>query len=446
MTPIVALIGRTNVGKSTLFNKILSEPKALTSPLAGTTRDRNYGSASWQNTKIIFVDTGGLDVERKDEIEKNVVRQAELAMTEAHLILFVVDLRVGLLPQERTLAKKLRQSGKPVLLVGNKADNPMLRARASDREWNALGLGTMYPVSGDNGTGIGDLLDALANKLQSKTSLVQSPFDREPIKIALLGKPNVGKSSLLNKMLGEERVIVSNIPHTTREPQDSLILRADMPFLLIDTAGIRKRAKIIPGLEKSGVKKSLNAVRRSDVAVLIIDAKDMVGAQERHLAGIIEEFKKPVIIVINKWDLISGKTTNMMDLYRAKIIRELPFLSWAPIIFVSAKTGERTDKIFELALSAKLQGERTIDEQMLEKFLRRVVSKHRPIKGKGVRHPYIYSMKQVGVAPPTFLLSIKELAPLHASYLRFMENQLRDEFGFQGVPIKIISKAVKRRE
>ncbi|MBI2098891.1 ribosome biogenesis GTPase Der [Candidatus Uhrbacteria bacterium] len=446
MKPIIALIGRTNVGKSTLFNRIISESKAITSPIAGTTRDRNYGETIWQNTELVFVDTGGLDVERKSEIEKNVLRQAERAISEAHFILFVVDLQTGLLPQEREIAKKLKASRKPTLLVGNKADNPALRSRAEDKEWMRLNLGKIIPVSAENGAGVGDLLDSISRKLAAEDKKIQSPFDETPIKVAIIGKPNVGKSSLVNKILGEERVIVSDIPHTTREPQDSLLLYNGRPFTLIDTAGIRKRAKIAPGLEKAGVKKSLAVIHRADAIVLTLDAREGLGTQERHLAGIIEESGKPVVTVVNKWDLVRDKTAKTMDAYRAKIIRDLPFLSWAPILFTSAKTGERVGEILNLARLSKEEAGKMIDEPLLEKFLKKTVREHRPTKAKGVRHPYIYSLKQISSAPPTFMLVIKELAPIHPSYIRFIENRLREKFGFKGTPIKIISKSVKRRE
>lgn len=445
MKPIIAIIGRTNVGKSTLFNRIISQSKALTSTIPGTTRDRNYGEIIWQNIPLVFVDTGGLDSERKDEIERSVIRQAERAIAEAHLILFVVDMQVGLLPQEREIAKKLKNSKKPIVVVGNKADNPALRARAWDQDWGNLALGENIPVSAENGTGVGDLLDAIINKLQLKETPITSLFDKEPVRVALLGKPNVGKSSILNSLLHDERVIVSDIPHTTREPQDSLLLHKNEPFILIDTAGIRKRARIAPGLEKSGVKKSLNVLKRAHVAALILDASEGIGMQERHLAGIIEMEKKPAIIVVNKWDLVKGKATWTMEAYKAKILSALPFFNWAPVLFCSAKNGERIADILNLAAAAKIQSERKIDEPLLEKFLKKIVSYRKPTKAKGVNHPYIYSMKQIDVAPPTFLLAIKELAPIHANYIRFMENRLRETFGFEGVPIKIISKAFKRR-
>ncbi len=446
MKPIIALIGRTNVGKSTLFNRILSQPKALVSPVSGTTRDRNYGTIVWQNTELVFVDTGGLDVERRDEIEINVVKQAERAVAEAHLILLVTDLQTGILPQERAIAKKLKNSGKPIILVGNKADNPAIRNAAWDPEWGKLGLGHPFPVSAENGVGIGDLLDKIVELVREKNKDLKSSFDSLATSIAFVGKPNVGKSSLVNKILGEERVIVSDIPHTTREPQDSLLLKNNAPFILIDTAGIRKRAHITPGVEKSGVKKSLNMIKRADVVALILSAEEGSGAQERHLAGLIDEAKKPTIIVVNKWDLIKDRTTNTMEAYRAKVMRDIPFLSWAPIIFCSAKTGERIPDILDLATKSREQSERRIDEPLLEKFLKKTVKVHKPVKAKGVRHPYIYSIKQIDVNPPTFILAIKELAPIHSSYMRFIENRLRETFGFKGVPIKMFSKYFKRRE
>lgn len=446
MKPIIALIGRTNAGKSTLFNKILAEPKALVSPIAGTTRDRNYGTITWQNAELIFVDTGGLDVEHRDEIEKNVVKQAEIAISEAHIILLVTDMQTGLLPQEVAIAQKLKKSNKPIILVGNKADNPSIRNTAWNQEWARLGLGPLYPVSAENGTGLGDLLDAIVKLAKSKNIKLQSSLDLPAPKIAFLGRPNVGKSSIINKLLGEERVIVSDIPHTTREPHDSLLLRDGEPFILIDTAGIRKKARVESGIERAGVKKSLNMIHRADIVVLVLNAAEGTGAQERHLAGLIEEAKKPAVIIVNKWDLVKDKNEKTMEEYRGKIFSAMPFLSWAPSIFCSAKTGEKIGQILDYAKEARVQSERTIDEPLLEKFLRKMVKLHRPTKAKGVKHPYIYSIKQVGVNPPTFMLAIKELAPIHDSYLRFIENRLRETFKFKGVPIKVFAKSFRRRE
>ncbi len=392
------------------------------------------------------MDTGGLDVERKNQIERDVLRQAERAMLEAHLILFVTDLQAGLMPQETKIAKKLKDGKKPVILVGNKADNPTIRNLAYNPEWPKLNLGQVYPVSAANGTGVGDLLDRVVEILKTKDKKIENPFEGYATKVAIVGKPNVGKSSLVNRILGEERVIVSDIPHTTREPQDSLLLKDGVPFILIDTAGIRKKARIMPGVEKAGVKKSLAVLRKADAVALVMDANEGVGAQERHLAGLIEEAGKPTIIVVNKWDLIKNKTAKTMNEYRAKIMNALPSLSWAPIIFSSALSGERADLLLDIAALAQKEAERTIDEPLLEKFMRKIVKEHRPSKARGVRHPYIYSIKQIGVRPPTFLLVIKELAPIHQSYFRFMEKRLRETFGFKYVPIKIISKAVKRRE
>lgn len=446
MKPIIALIGRTNAGKSTLFNKILAEPRALVSPLAGTTRDRNYGTIVWQNAELIFVDTGGLDVEHRDEIERNVVKQAEIAIAEAHIILFVTDLQTGLLPQEIAIAKKLKKSGKPVIVVGNKADNPSIRNTAWNREWARLGLGPVQPVSAENGIGIGDLLDSIVKLAGSKDIKLQSSLDLPAVKIAFLGKPNVGKSSLVNQILGEERVIVSDIPHTTREPHDSLLVRDGEPFILIDTAGIRKRSRVESGIEHAGVRKSLNMIRRADTVALVLNAAEGTGAQERHLAGLIEDAKKPAIIIVNKWDLIKDKNEQTMEEFKAKIFSAMPFLAWAPAVFCSAKTGEKIGQILDYAKEARVQSGRTIDEPLLEKFLRKMVKLHRPTKAMGVKHPYVYSIKQVGVNPPTFMLAIKELAPIHDSYLRFIENRLRETFKFKGVPIKVFAKSFKRRE
>ncbi len=441
--PIIAIVGRTNVGKSTLFNRLIEEAKALVSPVAGTTRDRNYGVCSWRGESLVFVDTGGLDVERRNRIEQEVLRQAKLAIKEAQLILFVVDLSFGLLPQDRELAAELKKGDKPVILVGNKADNPKIRFLAHEPEWRGLTLGEPFAVSAENGSGVGDLLDLILQTLPQARSAT-NPFTRiAPIKIAIIGKPNVGKSSLVNSLLGEERVIVSDIPHTTREPQDTLLLYGDKPFVVIDTAGIRKRARIEHGLEKMGVKKSLNAAKRADVVVLVLDASEPVGIQDKHLAGIALETHKPFIIVINKWDLIPEKTTKTMAGAENNFRAFFPFLDWAPVIFTSAKSGERVPRILELAEEVKRAYGTAIPPSELDAFIRNLTHAPRGVKPKGVRHPRILAIRQRAKEPPVFEIAVRGREPLPDAYLKFLERRLREKFNFVGTPVIVKSKSIR---
>lgn len=421
----IAIIGRTNVGKSTLFNRLVEENKAMVSDIPGTTRDRNYGICEWQGKKLILIDTGGLDVQKKDVIEKNVAKQAEFAIKEASAILFLVDAKTGITNEDRILARALRNSKKPVILVVNKADNPRLRADAESEKWKALGFGKAIPVSAANGSGTGDLLDILIKKLRTKS--LSSVFEKPLTKIIFIGKPNVGKSSLVNALLGEERVIVSNIPHTTREPEDSILAYKDNPFLLIDTAGIRKKARVSRGLEKMGVGRSINAIDRADVALFIVDVGEDIGAQDKKLARLIVDKQKGMAVIINKTDLLDDIEEKKE--FEKYLRGNLPFLEWAPIIFTSAKTKKNVHKILDLALEVQKESKRKIEQTDLEKFLKDF-QKERPV-------PRIYKIKQIKTAPPVFGILLKRKEVIPPTFLKFVENRLRREFKFPGVPIRI---------
>lgn len=461
----VAIIGRQNVGKSTLFNRLIGESKALVSPTPGTTRDRNYGTSEWRGIQYTVVDTGGLDVLRKDEIERAIVRQAELAMKEAHLILFVVDLRLGIRPEDRELARALRAKKKVIIVVGNKAERAEVRREAENPAWAAFGFGPPIPVSAATGIGTGDLLDLVVARAEEA---LRTPAlaDLPTTSIAVVGRPNVGKSSFVNALLGEERVIVSDIPHTTREPQDTLFLwnpipsprepdrdsagksrseprdgAGDEPIVIIDTAGIRKRAKRTPGIEEAGVMRSLRAAERADVVLFFLEAGVPIASQERRIGKILAEAERPVILVINKWDLVRGKTSTSTTAASKKIYAELPGMDWAPIIFISAKNRERIARVVAAALDAKKQYERRIDDRVLEEFIQNVRREAR----SGIRHPKVLSFKQTGVRPPRFYLAVREKEPLNPAYLGFLERRLRERFGFAGAPIRVFSKGIRLR-
>lgn len=425
----IALVGRTNVGKSTLFNKVIEESKAMVSGAANTTRDRNYGICKWQGKSLIFIDTGGLDISKTDVIEKNIRKQAELAIAESDAIIFLVDAKSGITNEDRVLARELRknleQEKKPIFLVANKADQLNLRKKAESDIWKALGFGKAIPVSAANGTGVGDLLDILVKKVKPKNK--KNIFDKEFKKFILVGKPNVGKSSIVNSILNEERVIVSNIPHTTREPEDSILIYDKEPLLLIDTAGMRKKAKVGKGFEKKGVSRSVKALERADVAFLVLDVSEDLGVQDKKIANLILEKQKGLIIIANKIDLVNFKEDRKAFENYIKI--NFPFLKWAPIIFVSAKDKKNINKILLAGLDVYDECRKKVENSELQKVLDEIVKK-RP-------KPRIYKLKQLKGDLPKFGILVKSKETIHSSFLKFIENSIREKFGFRGAPIKM---------
>lgn len=448
-SPSVALVGRKNVGKSSLFNRLIEHHQAIVSAIPGTTRDVGVGHVNWRGRTLTLLDTGGLDIVKQDQIEVDVRRQALRAAQKAHVILFVADAQTGPLSTDLVLAKELRKAGPPVILVVNKADTPAIRARIGD-EWKKLGFGAPAAVSAASGAGSGDLLDRVFEELEK----IELPLEKvkPDVVLTMLGRPNVGKSSLLNALIGEERVIVSEIPHTTREPQDTLLWYGGRPILVVDTAGIRKRAHIAPGLEKTGVGKSLAAVKRADVVFLVLDVVDEVGIQDRHLAGLAEESGKGIVVALNKWDKVPGKTVKSGGAYLEYFSSAFPFLAWAPIVFASAKTGHRVGDLLDLALKVKENRERRLTEEELDGFVDRIIkpyiksreSKHKSALGAKRKAPYVYGLRQVETAPPSFMLIVKDKDAVSVNDLRFVENRLRENFDFEGTPIFIRSREIEK--
>ncbi|HXV44159.1 MAG TPA: ribosome biogenesis GTPase Der [Anaerolineae bacterium] len=449
--PIVALVGRPNVGKSTLFNRLIGQRKAIVEDLAGTTRDRLYGEADWGGRDFIVVDTGGLELDSslvaapnesgatgfRAGVEsrlflKEIRGQAELAMAEAEVIVLVVDAEADLTGPDEAVAALLRRTDKPVLLAVNKADNPKRRNEAVD--FYALGLGDPIPVSALHGTGTGDLLDAIIAALPPAGA--EEEAEDDAIKIAILGRPNVGKSSLLNKLLGEERVIVSDVPGTTRDAIDTRIMYEGLELVLIDTAGIRRRGKIETGVEKYSFLRSLKAVTRADVCLLLIDATEMVTTQDAHIAGYIVEEAKSVVVIVNKWDLVE-KDTHTLNEFTARIRNDLKFLDYVPVLFISAKTGQRVQKVLPLALQVQEERLRRIPTGELNRLLRDAVAKNPPKGGQRHRLKFFY-LTQAGVDPPTFVFFVNDRSLVHFTYERYLENVLREHYGFLGTPLRLI--------
>lgn len=445
--PTAVLVGRVNVGKSTLFNRLTETSKALVSEIPGTTRTRNIGIVNWRGKNFQLIDTGGLTFDSNVTLEKDIIEQTEVALDTADLILFVLDLKDELLPQEKELAKKIfrKYKGKKrILLVGNKADSASERNRIYDIEWKKLGLGEPLPVSAANGSNLGDLLDQIYKILGQIKRRPKKIPEKPALKVAIAGKPNVGKSSLFNKIIGESRVIVSAMPHTTREPHDTLIEAEGDYIIFVDTAGIRRKTKVAGELERGGIEKSLDSVRRADIILLVLDTSEPITDQDQQLAGFLSEHAKSAIIVVNKWDLAEEND----DAFRNEVIKTIyqrfPHLDYAPIVFVSAKSGYRVHQIFPLIRRAAVDRAITVPDEDLNEFLKKVVRLHQPTRGKGVRHPKILGLKQISASPPVFLVSIKHKTSLHSSYINYLKNRLRERYGFFASPIVIKMKKLKR--
>ncbi len=448
--PVVALVGRPNVGKSTLFNRLCGEMLAIVDDTPGTTRDRLFGDAEWTGVEFDVIDTGGIDPtdnSRKEPLSvgsadfiKEIRNQAVIAVDEADIVLFLVDAISGVTPADREVAQILRRNQKvidgqptpPILLVANKADSSKQREWVN--EFYELGLGDPYPISAVHGTGTGDLLDALVAAFPKQ----DEEAEEDSVKIAIVGKPNVGKSSLLNRLAGEERSIVSPIAGTTRDAVDTHLDVDGLAVTLIDTAGIRRRGRIDPGVEKFSVVRSMRAIERCDVALLMIDAVDNISAQDAHIAGFIKDAWKSAIVIVNKWDAVE-KDNDTMKEYSQKIRNDLNFVDYVPILFISAKTGQRVDQVMPLALKVQEERLARINTGAFNRIIQEAQDTHAPTSRTG--NPLkMYYGTQVRSDPPTFMIYCNNPKLAHFSYLRFLENQIRKEFPFTGTPIHIVLK------
>lgn len=425
---IVCVVGRPNVGKSTLFNRIVGKRVSITEDTPGVTRDRIYADAEWLGRYFTLIDTGGIELDSEDQITKSIKLQAQLAVETSDVILFVVDGIGGLTDADKEIANYLRKSDKKVLLTVNKIDK--VADIPNIYEFYELGLGEPYAVSSEHSLGIGDLLDeVIANFPEG----VETTNSDEVTKIAFIGKPNAGKSSLVNRILGEERVIVSDIPGTTRDAIDTYFSVEDQQYMFIDTAGLRRKKNINEMIERFSVVRTLHAVDRSDVCLLVIDAEDGVTEQDTKIAGYAFEQGKAMVIAVNKWDLIAKETMTMVQ-YERKIREELSFVNYAPIVFISAKTGQRVDKVFDAVNKAYNNAHFRISTGVLNDIINRAVLLNQPNSDKGKR-PKLYYATQVSVAPPTFVIFAKYADIIHFSYKRYLENQIRDYYSFEGTPI-----------
>ncbi|MHB1404808.1 MAG: ribosome biogenesis GTPase Der [Desulfitobacteriaceae bacterium] len=431
--PVVAIVGRPNVGKSTLFNRIAGGMVAIVENKPGVTRDRLYREAEWLGRKFTLIDTGGIEFrEESTPMSAQIRKQAELAIEEADVIVFVVDAKAELTPDDEMIARTLRRSRKPVLLTANKVEN-FAKAESELYEFLQLGLGEAIPISAVHGMNTGDLLDAVVSRFPEEGEEEYAP---DVIKIAVIGRPNVGKSSLVNKLIGEERVIVSNIPGTTRDAIDTPFTYEDKNYVLIDTAGMRRKGRIEEVTEYYSVVRSLRAVDRSDVILMLIDAQEGVTEQDKKIAGYAHEAGKGIVLIVNKWDLIE-KDEKTMDKFDKQIREELGFMQYAPTLYISAKTGQRVTKIIELVDFVAEQNSIRIATSTLNSLVREWVHLNPPPTDKGQRLKILY-LTQVGVKPPTFVFFVNEPELMHFSYRRYLQNQLRQSFGFEGSPLRIV--------
>ena len=438
MKPLVAIVGRPNVGKSTLFNKISGKRLSIVEDTPGVTRDRIYADASWLDKHFTLIDTGGIEPAGKDEILVQMRRQAELAIEMADVVVLMVNVRDGLTANDQDVASMLLKARKKIVLAVNKVDN-IGDPPFEFYEFYNLGLGDPVAISSTHGLGVGDLLDRVCSEFPEDADTSE---EEDEIKVAVIGRPNAGKSSLINRILGEERVIVSNVAGTTRDAIDSHYEHNGDKYVFIDTAGMRKRGKIDEVVERYSVVRSLAAVDRSDVCVIMIDASDGLTEQDTKIAGYAHEQGKACILVINKWDIVDkdGKT---MNAFKVKVKEHFAYMSYAPILFISAKTGQRVEKLLEEIKEVNVQHKRRVTTGMLNDILNEAMAKQQPPSDKGKRLK-IYYGTQASVAPPTFVLFVNDSDLFHYSYLRYIENQFRLAFGFEGTPIHFIIREKKK--
>jgi GTPase len=431
--PVVAIIGRQNVGKSTLLNRIAGKPLAIVEDFPGTTRDRIFADATWNGVDFDLVDTGGLEFQDGSTLGEGVRNQAEAAIAEADVILFLTDVRQGLTPDDRDIADMLRRTEKPVVLVVNKVDNEKQSLEAA--EFYQLGLGEPVPISGYHGRGVADLLDRVIGLLPPQPAAAGPKI--EGIGVAIVGRPHVGKSLLLNRLLGQERSIVGSEPGTTRDSIDSPFDFEGQNMVLIDTAGIRRRGRVDRGIEWYSVIRAMRAIDRADIALLVVDATEPLTAQDAHIAGYVEKAGKGIIILVNKWDLVTEKNKTEYDEY---IRSRMKFAPYATILYISAKSGQGVNKIMPLVIQINQERSMLIPQAEINDLVKKAVASHNlPRKGKKVLS--VYSADQTGTHPPTFHFSVNDTQLIHFSYERFLENKLREVYGFNGTPIRLVFKA-----
>jgi GTP-binding protein len=446
--PLVAIVGRPNVGKSTLFNRLAGERRSIVGDEPGITRDRIYGEAEWNGRRFSIVDTGGIVPDDDAIIPANILKQASAAIFEAQALLWVVDARKGTTPLDEELARLLRSTGKRVLVAANKADSAKLEADAG--EFFGFGFEDVFPVSAEHGNGLGELLDALVGDFAEPTEETAESLPRE-LRLAIVGRPNVGKSSLLNRLLGEERVIVSPVAGTTRDAVDTLLEAEGQAFRVIDTAGIRRKGKTDEMAEKLSVIMAKKSLERADVAIVVIDAVDGVAALDANIAGYAHEAGCSIIIAVNKWDAVPNKETGTPAEFERNLRDKMKFLEWAPVLTISALTGQRVEKILPLVLRANEARNRRIPTSQLNDFFERNVSQPRgggapaPVKG-GVSRLHVQYMTQIAVRPPRFVVFTAGGKPgLHFSYERYLMNRLREEFDFFATPIRLIERHKRKK-
>jgi len=437
--PVVAIVGRPNVGKSTLFNRLAGARKAIVEDVPGVTRDRLYDSTDWAGREFIIIDTGGIRFDEGDIFAREVKLQAELAIEEADVIIFVVDAKDGITHEDEQVAEMLRKSKRPVILAANKVEN--FDKQLEYYEFYSLGLGDPIPISAMHGMNTNDLLDAVVSKFGSPSDYAEDP---DAVKIAIVGRPNVGKSSLVNALLGQERVIVSDVPGTTRDAIDTPFRYNGKDYILIDTAGIRKKSRIKEPTEKYSVIRSLRSIDRADVVLIMLDATQGVIEQDQRIAGYVHEQSKANIIVVNKWDLIE-KTGSTMNKFDKDIREELKFLSYSPLLYISALTRKRIFQVLDIADFVVEQHNRRVPTAELNRVLNEAMMLN-PLPGGGGKRVKIYYGTQVRTAPPTFVLFANYPELIHFSYLRYLENSLRQNFGFEGTPIRLIVRARSGQE
>jgi len=428
--PLVAIVGRQNVGKSALFNRIVGRRQAIVEDLPGTTRDRLYADAEWQGRVFALVDTGGLVLGSDDDLLTRVRMQAQQAIADADVIIFLTDVLDGVMAADQEIVEVLRRTQKPTILAANKADTARRRMDAAD--FYSLGLGEVYAISALHGTGVADLLDAAVVLFPKVEREDQEP---EAVKIAIVGRTNVGKSSLLNVLLREERAIVSEIPGTTRDAIDTSLQWFGQQVVLIDTAGIRKRGRVVPGVEKYSVLRALKAIDRADVVLLLIDATEGVTAQDAHIASYILEASKSIVVVVNKWDLVV-KDSATMSAYRAHVRNQFKFIPYAPVLFISALTRQRVDQVLETAIRVRQQRYQRIPTGELNDMVQESIARHSPPSKAGKRLKFYYAT-QPTVDPPTLVFFVNDSRLVHFSYQRYLENRIREHWGFEGTPLRL---------